>query len=176
MAFSTEETNSPKKTFAASFSVTITTAAKDLVSVQAAAGKIVRLRRVVLDQVGETDNVGQISTIGVGVADAVGSGGASATPGNAGVGDGDAASTSTARTGDTTQAANFVEYTALHAFVPQTTIAAFNPHIHDIGSDWSKSLTVSGDLTKKAIVVRCQTTGGAGASGAYAGHIIWTEE
>jgi hypothetical protein len=165
----TIEGNTPRRTYAVGFQVN-PTVAMDLVSVLAAAGKVLRIRQVTISNAGAQTTPG-IVTLQVGYAPALGSGGATPTPGNYGLADDDPASTSTAHTGDTTPAASFVEFVPLHVFVP----AAANGGGVDLQFHVNhKPPTVAGDhATAKAFVIR--HPGAAGAA-QFSGLIEFTEE
>lgn len=147
------------------------TAAMDLVSINCPAGRRIRIRQIFIDSSGTQTTAGTV-TVPFGYASAVGTGGSAATPGNYGIGDGFAASGCTARTGDTTVAANFVQVGALHVYVPQAA-PVFSPVSFVFHPD-HRSLCLAGDqATADTFVLR--HPGETGAAD-FSGSVEYTEE
>lgn len=147
------------------------TVAADVFSLVSAAGKVLRIRRIVLVNPGSETTAG-LASLELGTATAIGSGGATPTPvpydasARAGgvTGGPDVAFTGVAHTGDTTQAAGYIARPGPLITVAVPAVAGGFTPIELFNGDASrggKTLTVAQSLL---VVLRCSAIG-AGATG-----------
>lgn len=163
-------TEANKYTYSISFQVA-PTAAMDVFSIYPGTGRVIRLRRLVIDNPG-AQTTAALVTVQLGFASGVqGTGGAAVSPRVLGIADSDPASGVVARSGDTTVSASFTQVIDLHVWVPAAAAATL-PIAYDFdGAAWKGFGTSS--LQGPGMVLRHP---GAAGGANFSGHAIFTSE